>query len=415
MRTMSEDTGLHKEELEALRRRVAELEAGIGHLRNIEDALRESQERYRLLFENAGEGIMVGAGGYIRLANRKALEITGYTLEELKRMNLYEFIHPDDRLEVLELTQQVMAGKKPPGRFQFRAVAKDGTIKWIENSSVVINWRGLFGGLNFISDITEKKEIEKALERSRVELEQRVAERTAELKEANRKLIDYQEQLRRLTSELALTESRQRRVLAAELHDNIGQALTMAKMRAEILKKSVAGSEHEDPVDKLGLLLGDAVEALRSLIMDISPPILSIRGFEAGLAWLAESMQQKYGLAVESEDDGQEKQMPEDIRDLLYRAVRELIFNAVRHARPSKIIVRSGRTNGRIMVEVEDDGSGFDPASVMDQDGMPSGYGLFSIRERLQPLGGEVEIISGADNGTTVRLSIPLSEESSSK
>ena len=168
----------------ALKRETARLKAELNKLKKELELTRKNEERYRMIFENSGQGILVGAGGYIRMANNRAQEITGYSLDELGSKSLYDFLHPDDRSWVLELGFKAMRGEPTPEKYEYRGVNPDGDIVWVESSSVVINWEGMVGAVNFISDITQRKNTEFELSRHRDHLSQMIRERTKELEEA---------------------------------------------------------------------------------------------------------------------------------------------------------------------------------------------------------------------------------------
>jgi PAS domain S-box-containing protein len=167
---------------------VSKLEESEAKRRLTEKALKESEEKYRLLVENANEVIIVAQNGRIKFANPKATEITGYSREELTSKPFVEFIHPDDRNLVLERHLKRIREENLPSIYAFRIIDKNGNTKWIEINAVVIDWEGQHATLNFMSDITERRHAEKKLVEERASLAQRVKERTAELIKANTEL-----------------------------------------------------------------------------------------------------------------------------------------------------------------------------------------------------------------------------------
>jgi len=155
---------------------------------------------------------------------------------------------------------------------------------------------------------------------------------------------------------------------------------------------------------------------MRSLTFDLSSPILYEFGFEEAVAeWLNERVEIKYGIATEFEDDGLPKPLDDDIRVLLFRNVRELLINVVKHAHASKVKVTIGKVGGQIRVSVEDDGLGFEPAKVKSMVTNKEAFGLFSIRERLEHFGGRLEIKSAPDCGCRVTITSPLKREDINK
>jgi PAS domain S-box-containing protein len=164
------------------------LEEQVTKLNQAEKALRISEERYRLIVENASEAIVVAQEGKLRFFNPKTTEITGYSQDELTHVPFAELIHPDDREMMVERHQKRLAGEKPPPVYSFRLVDKDGKTKWLEINAVTITWGSRPATLNFLNDINERKQAEEKLHQLNEELENRVAERTAELEKQNARL-----------------------------------------------------------------------------------------------------------------------------------------------------------------------------------------------------------------------------------
>ena len=144
------------------------------------------------------------------------------------------------------------------------------------------------------------------------------------------------------------------------------------------------------------------------MTFELSPPVLYELGLEAALAWLANQMQEKYALRVGLKDDGQPKPLDNGCRVIAFRAVRELLFNIVKHARAKSATISTKREEDAVCIGIEDDGIGFDTSMHGNAASGSRGFGLFSIRERLQPLGGHIEIQSEPDRGTRVNLVLPL-------
>jgi signal transduction histidine kinase len=144
------------------------------------------------------------------------------------------------------------------------------------------------------------------------------------------------------------------------------------------------------------------------LTFDLSPPILYQLGFEAALEWLTEQTSEQYGIMVAFEDDEQEKELSDDIKILLFQAVRELLTNVVKHARAQNAKVSIQRDNSHIRICVEDNGVGFTTSSRDVSKAANEGFGLFSIGERLDHLGGQFEIESKPSHGTRATLVAPL-------
>jgi signal transduction histidine kinase len=226
--------------------------------------------------------------------------------------------------------------------------------------------------------------------------------------QAEEKLHQNQELLRFLASQLTVTEERERRRLASDLHDSIGQTLAMSKLKLDALRSQVPSAVSTNELDNVCTLLDRAIQDTRSLTFDLSPPVLYELGIEAALESLVEQMQRVQGIKIKLSDRGKPKSLGEDTAAFCFRAVQELLVNAVKHAHAGKIEVSVGRDRDRIRITVADDGIGFASSEGISRNGGKGGFGLFSIRERLQHLGGSLKIESTPGQGTRVTLSAPL-------
>ncbi len=264
---------------------------------------------------------------------------------------------------------------------------------------------------------------EEALQKARDELEQRVKERTAELtnvnkklrmenaerKRAERKIVQYQERLRSLSYELSKTEEQTRRHVAEILHDDSIQTLIFLKMKFDDLRGLESPPEFAKTLDEIDKQTDDLIQRMRTLTSDLSSPMLYDLGLAAAIKeWLTREIQGRYGISTEFEDDGKAKPLDEDLRILLYRAVRELLTNVVKHAKAKSVKLSKKKQGERIVITIEDDGKGF----AVPKDGLKydtsGGFGLFTINEHLKQYDGSLKIEPGSSGGTRVVLSVPL-------
>ncbi len=225
------------------------------------------------------------------------------------------------------------------------------------------------------------------------------------------KLLDYQDQLRRLSLELSLSEERVRRKVAVDVHDNIAQNLIIAKMRLESLSNSSVSFRDNGALGEISNLIHSTIKNIRSLTSEFSVPILYDLGFVRAAEWLTENIQKKHGIFTEFKDDGLSKPLAQDMQVLLFRAVRELLVNVVKHANAKHITVTIKRLNNHIQVKIRDVGAGFETLKPHNYENGSGGFGLFSIRESLGYVGGSLEIESVPGCGTTVILEAPLEVE----
>jgi signal transduction histidine kinase len=222
-------------------------------------------------------------------------------------------------------------------------------------------------------------------------------------------LCTYHQQLRRLSSELLLAEESERRRIAIELHDRIGQSLTVSKMRLDAFAAGHPGTKEVATIREVGDLLERTIADTRMLTFELSPPILYEFGLGAALEWLCEKFSRGHGLDIVFHSNIDDLPMEIHLRVMLFQATRELLFNIVKHARAGHVSVCMAMDDGLLGIVVEDDGQGFRPERTNADMSDKMGFGLFSIRERLDDLDGAVEIRSDSGRGTCVTLRCPLS------
>jgi len=227
---------------------------------------------------------------------------------------------------------------------------------------------------------------------------------------ADERLREYQRQLRELASQISLAEEKERRRIAGGLHDRAIQMLALSQIKLGALRNSL----EEDPnrmrlVDEVRNLVDHAIHDTRSLVFELSPPVLHELGFEAAVESLAELVEDEHALHCKVKSAGTPIRLAADVEISLFQAVREALINTVKHARATHALVTlDWRGPESIAVCVEDDGKGFDIGEVEVRRSRTSGFGLFSMRERLGVLGGRAEVSSARGSGTRVRLEMPF-------
>jgi signal transduction histidine kinase len=264
-------------------------------------------------------------------------------------------------------------------------------------------------------EIERRKWAEKELGKAREGLERRVKERTAELvktqeqlSKAVRYLSVHKRQLRSMASDHTISEERERRKLAVYLHDNICQSLGVAKMKLDALRESGSLSDVMASLDEVTQIIKSTIQDVRSVMVDLSPPVLHELGFEAALEWLAEQFHEQNKIPCGYENDHHSKPLDEDVRILLFQSVRELLINIIKHAQASRAKMSVLRREDNIYVVVEDNGVGFKTSNYGSPMVVASGFGFFSIRERLSSIGGHMEIKSWKGKGSRVTLVAPV-------
>ncbi len=354
-----------------------------------EEALRESEERFRRAFENANVGMcLVDTEGRLTKVNSRMSEIFGYSKKELEAMTVNDITHPEYVDISPKFIRRASSGEITHAEFEKQYFHKKGHLVWGQIASSVV--RDVKGKpLYFISHVKD----------------------ITELKKAEEERLTYQLQLRSLASELVLTEQRERRRLATDLHDSIGQLLAISKIKLSALGNVASADDIAGDLKEIRDLIAQAIEQTRSLVFELSPPVLYEFGIEAALEYLVERMQKLHDIRFEFVDDRQPKPLSEDLGVLLFRAVQELLVNIVKHARARNARTFIETKDEKIRITVEDDGVGFDISEIDSHIGRAGKFGLFSIRERLNHLGGHFEIASKPGHGTQVSLAAPLQKD----
>jgi len=219
-------------------------------------------------------------------------------------------------------------------------------------------------------------------------------------------LLAHGQRLRRLANELTVSEERNRRELALQLHDSIGQELAIARLRLQRAQET-QGEESLENLAQVSRLLEASIRNVQSLTFDMSPPALHELGLPHALRSYGRHLAKAHGVAVEYEESGEPAKLTSDQKILLFRCARELMVNVVKHADATQIILSLDYEPERVTVRVEDDGVGFDAVEALSRSPADGAhFGLFSIRERVAAYGGSLDIRSG--EGTVATVFIPL-------
>ncbi len=226
-----------------------------------------------------------------------------------------------------------------------------------------------------------------------------------ERKVVEKKLLQYQEQLRLMASDLAEAEERQRKKIAEDLHDSIGQNLALAQMKLEMLDAQGNG-QYNSEFKEISGIIQQTIKDTHTLIFEISPPVLYKLGLAAALQWLCENIQEKHNISCHCSGDDSSYRINENIRTILFRAARELMINCVKHSDAQNIWVNLIFDQKHLILTVQDNGLGFKTTSALKKDN--GGFGLFNISERISSAGGALTIGTTKDKKTEVKLILPI-------
>ena len=219
--------------------------------------------------------------------------------------------------------------------------------------------------------------------------------------------LELRKRLSMLTSELVKSEEGERREIAVFLHDHIAQMLEGLQVKVRRLARGGDSAEKASELEQVIGLLTEATALARSLTVDLSPPVLSEFELAAALQRLGEEISDEHKLGFELTSDGEPMPLSDVDSALLYGASRELLQNAAEHAGATQIHAAMRWRPGTVEIEVRDDGVGFDPSEAAAR-GENQNHGLFSVRERVEAMGGWMEIDSGPGEGTCASLTVPL-------
>lgn len=341
--------------------------------------------------------------GEITSWNASASRLFGYTAREAVGRNI-SMIIPRERLgEENDILMSLKRGKRIE-HFETVRKHKNGsrvdvsvTVSPIENPDGEI-----IGASKIARDITKQKEAERKLREMNKTLEAKVEERTKELH-------DYQLELRALTSELSKAKELERRRLASDLHNNLGQMLAVAKIQVDSLNTNgVSISKNE--LNELSELLDEALFYTRELMTELKPPpVLEKEEIKEVLTWVVKEME-KYDLKVTIIDDGKPKKLNEEWRNILYESVKELFFNIIKYAGVNEAHLELTRNEDHIKITVRDEGKGFHVTEGRPVFTKNGGYGLFNMRERIDWTGGRFNIVSEPGKGTKSEIYVPLKD-----
>jgi PAS domain S-box-containing protein len=370
----------------------------ITERKRAEEVLRRSEEQFHRLFEDdLTADFITTPEGEILLCNPAFARTFGFSRAEdavgTSIMDLY--LDPQERRLLLERLKK--EGKIE--RLEVWRKRRDGEpIYIVENVVGQFDEQGrLYEIKGYLFEDTQRKRAEDALRELTATLESKVARRTEEL--------EYRAgQLQKLTLELTEAEERERKRLAEILHDDLQQVLAAAKFHVGLLGSRVKDdAESQEIAGQARDLLGDAIAKSRSLSHELSAPGLSRSDLIEAFEWLAEQMQTKHRFTVHLEVGEQIEVASEPLRVLLYKAAQELLFNAIKHAGVHEATLRLRHRRGRIWLFVSDQGRGFDSRGL----GKASGFGLLSIRERVEYLGGRMKIRSAPGKGSIFAVAVP--------
>ncbi|OHB54794.1 MAG: hypothetical protein A2Y12_04035 [Planctomycetes bacterium GWF2_42_9] len=329
--------------------------------------------------------------------SRSCYEHTGYSVDEFYADPdlMGKIIHPEDLERFMKHVSKAMEHQTGVLEIEFRIVCKNAAIKWIQHICLPIfaedgTWLGRRASNR---DVTKRKTMEQDIIGSRHELELRVKERTARLKQ--------------LLGELSRTEQKERRQLAMVLHDHFQQLFAAAKLKAEMAASKADSAQVKQLLAEISDLMKDCISQSRSLSVELCPPVLYNSGLCCALEWLGSWMGEKHGLEVNVNVKPEIEPADHDIRAFLFQSAKELLFNIAKHSGTNKAWLELAPAGNCIELKIWDQGKGISEEKLSRLGLAKEGYGLFSIQQRTESFGGKLSLMASTPTGFNVTLTLP--------
>ncbi|NQU84137.1 MAG: PAS domain S-box protein [Mariniphaga sp.] len=351
-----------------------------------EEALQESEKKFRVMVEASPDAVItLDMAGKINYASKRASDLFGFKKAELLVGTEFKDLVAPEHHERIKSKMGKLLTEGTLLDVLYIMNRKGGARFFGEvSSSLITNKEGEpEGKISIIKDITERKNAESAIKA-------------------------YQQNLRSMASELNLAEEKERRKIAVDLHDDLGQTLAMTRIKLSAIKSKNQNAEIEEHLLEMEKHVTHAIKNSRSLTYELSPPILYEFGLAAAVNWKLEQLLGEHNINTNMEVTDELPELREDLLILLFRAVGELLNNIVKHAQAKNVSVTFNMDGKCLNILVTDDGKGFDALKPKKKDGHTSGIGLFSLRERLEYFDGTLTIDSNINKGTKVYITLPV-------
>ncbi|MBI5524405.1 MAG: PAS domain S-box protein [Desulfarculus sp.] len=371
----------HASELEE---KVLQLQDQILMRLQAEARLRESEERYRTAIESSNDGVAFIKDGRFFFFNKKFAEMFGYSRRaEIIDKPVSAIVHPDEKLPVMELSLARQEGRDVPRRYDFKGVRKDGTPLWVGVSATTTTFRGEAVVLAYVRDVTARRQAE--------------------------------EDIRNLSRRLIAGIEEERKRLAADLHDEFGQALTALHFGVQALEDTLSEDDpRRDRCRQLVEVIEGLADNIRKISSDLRPDMLDHLGLVSTMEWYVGDFRKRWPtLEVDFQAVGFaiKKRLDPRLEIVLYRLLQEGLNNVAKHAQAKQVSVKLTYSHPRVIFIIQDDGLGFKQETAPGLAGLGrGGVGLIGMRERVASVGGFIEIRSLPGKGTLIRAELPVEQ-----
>ena len=364
-----------------LEQRVKKLEKEAIGCKQVQEALRRSEEKYKTLTTNSLTGIFIHQDGRFVFVNDRFATMHGYTTEELLGKEYKLLIHPDYREIVEERVSKRLKGESVPDHYEVQRLKKDGGTIWCEMIVAAIEYRGKTAIMGNIVNISKRKQAE--------------------------------EHVRTLTQQLMKAQENERQRIARYLHDNVAQDLSLVRIGCETLFDNYP-SIHigiREKTSELSKILKRSIAALRNFAYDLHPPGLEQLGLVRTAYQYCEEFAEKNQININFFAAGMDDlTIPFDTEINLYRLIQEALWNIKKHAHADSVTLKMVASFPYIILRIEDDGKGFDINDRMVSAVKEKRMGLRSMEERVSLLNGKMKIQSRPTEGTKICIEVPYKE-----
>jgi PAS domain S-box-containing protein len=375
---------------EKLQQKIKELEKDAIEYRHVENTLRENGEKYRELADLLPQTVFeIDIAGNFTFSNPNALQSFGYTQEAFdKGLNDMDLFVPKDRDRFSANKTRALRGKQTGGN-EYTMLGKDGNTFPVVIYSNPISRDGKPVGLKgIIIDISEVKKKDMVLRES-------------------------QRKLRLLSSHLLTVQERERRRISMELHDEVGQSLTVLKLQIRSIKNRLNDSQTDLKEDCVNILkcVDQTIENVRRFSRDFGSSILEDLGLCAALRWLAEDFEKHSNINISLDIEQVDNLFSSESQIIIYRMFQEAIANIGKHAHADHLSIVVMKKKKNVSFQILDDGKGFDKKQIENRNSDVIGLGLTAMDERARMLGGTLEIFSRKQRGTRITLNAPIDKK----
>jgi len=375
-------------ELARVKREVTRLKKLESQRRGVAEALRDSETMFRKITEKSIVGVYLIQDDLFRYVNPKMAGIFGYQVYELvDKRGPEDVVWPEDWPVVKENLRKRIAGEMESINYRFRGIGPTGEIVHIEVYGSRMDYRLRPAVIGTLIDITD-----------RVKAQERLAQ--------------SENALRHLSAQLLRAQEDERKRLAQELHDGIGQSISAMRFMIETCMKQIRENPESDVTGRLEMLLPMAqstVEEVQRIAVDLRPFIIDDLGLIATLRWFLRQFQSTYSnIRMDNRIGLQEGEIPESLKIVIFRIAQEALNNVAKHSKAKRVHVALRKRRDSIELLIKDNGIGMEGNSSVSPSNLAKGFGLSSMKERAEFSGGTFGWDSGPRAGTSIRASWPL-------